>query len=296
MVCRAVWLVGLACMTGVAGAQRAPQMTAAQAIATIEKANGATLAPDTVDSVKAGEPTAPVTGVVSTFMDTWAVLQEAVRRGDNLVITHEPTFYNHRDQLTGWAAADPVVAAKLRYIEEHHLVVWRFHDGWHRHHPDGIFTGVVERLGWERWESLPAEPGKNPAFVMPETTVGELAAELQRKLGSPVVRVVGDPGMKVTKVALAPGAAGLESQVHALERGDVEVLVVGESAEWEATEWARDASAQGMHKALVVVGHEPSEEAGMEYCAKWLRGVLPGVRVDWLPAGSPYSLVDVPAR
>ena len=53
--------------------------------------------PDTVDTIKAGDPATPVTGIVTTFLDTMEVLQEANRRGLNLVITHEPTFYNHPD-------------------------------------------------------------------------------------------------------------------------------------------------------------------------------------------------------
>jgi putative NIF3 family GTP cyclohydrolase 1 type 2 len=282
-------------------AQSAPpmkSMTAREAIAAIEKANGAVLPTDTVDTIKAGDPNTVVTGVVSTFMDTWAVLQAAVAHGDNLIVTHEPTFYNHRDERTGWAASDPVVQAKLHYIEDHHLVVWRFHDGWHRHVPDGILTGVVARLGWGAYVVAASadSPMANSRFILPAQTVGELAQTVATKLHSPVVRVVGDPQLRVTRVGLAPGAGGLESQVHALEGADVEALVVGESAEWEATEYVRDASALGLHKALIVAGHEPSEEPGMEYCAQWLRGVLPGMRVDWIPAASPYALVIAPAR
>ena len=56
-----------------------------------------------------------------------------------------------------------------------------------------------------------------------------------------MVRVVGEPEMKVTKVAFSPGAAGFERETHALERNDVQVLLVGETREWETVEYAADA-------------------------------------------------------
>jgi putative NIF3 family GTP cyclohydrolase 1 type 2 len=102
------------------------------------------------------------------------------------------------------------------------------------------------------------------------------------------MRVIGDPSMPVTQVALLPGASGLTRQVKMLERDDVQVLVAGEAAEWETVEYARDAAAQGRHKALILLGHEVSEEAGMRYCAEWLKSVLPGVPIEYIRAGEPF--------
>ena len=270
-------------------------------IARIVAANGAAPVPGTVDTIKAGDPETPVTGIATTFMDTYEVLQKAVAAGDNLIITHEPTFYNHVDNRTLFPG-DAVVKAKLDYIEAHHLVVWRFHDGWHDHQPDGILKGVVEGLGWTGYQrAATSSPEAANLFLVPPTTVADLASALREKTGSPGVRVVGDPAMTVTQVALLPGAAGLAEQVRFLEREDVQVLVAGESAEWEAVEYVRDAAALarsggGKPKALILLGHEPSEEAGMRYCATWLKSVLPGMRIDFIPAGSPFSMISTPKR
>ena len=286
--------VALALCAVASAAAQAQHQTAQQVIDAIVKANGAALPPDTVDTIKGGDPNTPVTGIVTTFMDTFDVLQKAVAAGDNLVITHEPTFYNHVDSRTV-LPGDPVVAAKLAYIEQHHLVVWRFHDGWHRHQPDGILEGVVHQLGWESYRQ-PAISANMPAnlFHLPATTVAALAATLREKVGSPVVRVIGDPSATITQVGLLPGASGLIKQVTLMEREDVQALVVGEAPEWEAVEYARDATSEaraglGKPKAMIVLGHEPSEEAGMQYCATWLKTVLPGLRIDFIPAGSPFS-------
>jgi putative NIF3 family GTP cyclohydrolase 1 type 2 len=258
-------------------------LTAAEAIKRIIAATGATPPPNTVDTIKGGDPNAIVTGIATTFLDTYQVLEKAVADHKNLIVTHEPTFYNHPDDMTV-LGDDPVQAQKLAYIKEHHLVVWRFHDTWHMRYPDGILEGVIDEFGWKPYQST-TDPH---LFTIPQTTVAQLAATLRAKTGLHIMRVIGDPSMQVTQVGLMPGAAGLTRQVKLLERDDVQVLVAGESAEWEGVEYARDASAQGRHKALILLGHEVSEEAGMRYCAEWLKGVLPGIPIEYIRAGEPY--------
>ena len=49
--------------------------------------------------------------------------------------------------------------------------------------------------------------------------------------------------------------------------------------EWETIEYGADASAEGKHKALIILGHIPSEQAGMEDCAVWLKGFVTEVPV-----------------
>ncbi len=115
--------------------------------------------PDTVDTIKAGDPATPVTGVATTFLDTMDVLREAARRNENLVITHEPTFYNHRDD-TSFFKDDPVYKEKLAFIEQHHMVVFRLHDEIHMERPDPIGMALVEALGMTKNLDNPADPSR----------------------------------------------------------------------------------------------------------------------------------------
>ena len=258
-------------------------LTADVVIKRIIAATGATPPANTVDTIKAGDPNTVVTGIVTTFLDTYQVLEQAVADGKNLIVTHEPTFYNHPDDMSV-LGNDPVQTQKLAYVKEHHLVVWRFHDTWHLRKPDGILEGVIDEFGWKPYQST-ADPH---LFTLPPTTVSQLAAALRTKAGSRLIRVVGDPNMPVTHIGLLPGASGLQKQVKMLERDDVQVLVAGEASEWETVEYVRDAAAQGRQKALILLGHEVSEEAGMSYCAQWLKGVLPGIPVEFVKAGEPF--------
>jgi len=278
-------VVVLGAVTGTAAQER--QITAREVVADIQKRVGVEWDKNTVDTFKAGNPDATVTGIAVTMMATMDVLQRASAQGLNFVITHEPTFYAHLDTPEGMPENDPVWAEKREFIEKHGMVVWRFHDHWHKRKPDGIEAGMVRALGWENYQ----RPDNEHLFVMPDTTVKDLAEQVARKLGSLVVRYVGNPEMRLKKVALSPGSEGFESETHTLERDDVEVLLVGETVEWETVEYVDDAAAQGRRKALIVIGHIPSEQAGMEECTRWLKEFVKGVPIKFVPTKQPFSTV-----
>ncbi|MEO6802981.1 MAG: Nif3-like dinuclear metal center hexameric protein [Granulicella sp.] len=260
-------------------------LTAGDAFARIQKHYAAAPPAHTVDTLKAGDPETPVTGIATTMFDTMDVLREAARRGDNVVIAHEPSFYNHRDD-PAYFADDPVYKEKLSFIQQHHMVVFRLHDEIHSGDTDHILEGVYEALGWQRYPH-PGGPISQHLVTIPPTTLGQLAVFLKQRLNIRTLRVVGDPNLSITHVALLPGASGLQKQVFAL-RQPVEVLIAGESSEWETVEYVRDAAAQGRPKALILLGHQASEEPGMEQCAKDLRVLIPSIRVDHIVSGEPF--------
>jgi putative NIF3 family GTP cyclohydrolase 1 type 2 len=262
------------------------RLTAKQVAARIQSHVGIPWMVGTVDNFKAGNPDAQVTGIAVTMMATLDVLQRAAASGKNLVITHEPTFFNHLDAPDSLPQKenDAVLAAKRAFIAQHGLVIWRFHDHWHMRKPDGIEAGMVRALGWEKFQNHRDEH----LFVLPETSVEKLAADLGKRLGVGVIRVVGDPGMKCTKVALAPGATGFANETRALESNDVETLVVGETVEWETVEYVADAITEGKRKALIILGHISSEQAGMQECARWLKTFITEVPIEFFPTRDPF--------
>lgn len=282
--CKVAGIALLSC-SALASSQE-KHLAAREVISRIQARVGVPWQAETVDTFKAGNPDEPVTGVAVTMMATMDVLERAAASGKNLVITHEPTFYNHLDKLDVLPEKenDPVLAAKLAFIAEHHLVVWRFHDHWHRRTPDGIEAGMAHALGWEKQQ----DPENQYLFAVPETTLESLAADLKKKLDVHVLRVVGDPHLKIKKVALVPGASGLQKETLALERNDVDALVTGEPREWETVEYVADAVTQGKHKALIILSHIPSEQAGMEECTRWLKTFVSEVPVEFVPAKDPF--------
>jgi putative NIF3 family GTP cyclohydrolase 1 type 2 len=233
------------------------------------------------DTFKAGKPDTPVRGIATSGMSTFDLLRRAAADGKNFVITHEPTFYNDRD-VTTTLEADPVYLAKQKFIAEHDLVLWRFHDHAHAMKPDPLVAGSARALGWTQYAS-PTEPR---LYVLPATTLGELAADIARKLGDHAIRIAGDPAMKVSRVALGPGYG-----MPALTAG-VDVSVGGEIAESGGnTEYVLDAVAAGQPKGMIMLGHMMSEDHGMREVADWLKTFLTDVPIAFIPAGEPFSRV-----
>ena len=259
--------------------------TARQIIERIQKNVGVPWTTPTVDTFKDGNPDIPVTGIAVTMMATLDVLERAAASGKNLIITHEPTFYNHLDAIDVLESQkDPVLAQKRKFIADLNLVVWRFHDHWHARKPDGIQLGMTRELGWERFQDAHNEH----RFVIPETTLSELAGQVKTKLNIVALRAVGDPQMKVSKIGMLPGAAGSDRQIQMLEHDDVEALMIRETPEWETVEYIADANTEHRKKALIILGHIPSEQAGMQECTRWLKTFIHDVPIDFVPAREPF--------
>lgn len=269
----------------------ARNLTAAEAIARIQAAIPQKPPADTVDTIKAGDPSTIVTGIVTCFTDSMDVLRQAVVLHANLIVTHEPTFYNHRDQATLFTN-DPVYKKKLAYMRDHQLVIWRFHDQWHLLRPEPMTEAFTAAVGWQKYE----HPNDPLFFTLPPTTVDALAQDLQQKLHARIVRVVGDPNLGVTGVAYRPGASGEAAQITALERNDVQVLVAGEASEWETVMYTQDAQQQHRSKAIILLGHSTSETDGMQTAATWLRTLFPGLPIQYINSAEPYWLPGHPPQ
>lgn len=237
---------------------------------------------NTVDTLKTGDPQQKVQAVATTFLATTEVIERAIERGVNLIITHEPTFYGHTDE-TQWLEGDPVYEAKRRLIEEHHIAIWRFHDYLHSLQPDPTISGLLKTLDWTTYVS-PEQP-----FVcrLPPRALSDLVHEIKSRLGLASVRVVGDLKMTCESIGILVGACGGDMQIGALGRLALDVLVCGEIHEWETSEYVRDAMRLGHSQALIVIGHSVSEEDGMREIIPWLEARLPGVPITFIPTGHP---------
>jgi putative NIF3 family GTP cyclohydrolase 1 type 2 len=256
---------------------------ASKVIEAIIKNTGSPAIPGTVDVIKEGSQDTPVRGIVTSMFATMDVLKQAVNKNCNLIIVHEPLYYNHLDE-TKQLQNDQVFLEKQRYIREHKLVIWRFHDYIHSMKPDGVELGMVSKLGWKNY----TVNGTLDQFRLPETTLKELVKNLKQTFPQYTFYVIGDPEMKLSNVRLAPGSPGSMYHIELLEKDNVDVLLAGESPQWETYEYARDAVSQGRKKAVIFLGHVASEEAGMDYCSEWLKGFIKDIPVYYVEAGPSY--------
>ena len=274
------------------------KVTAQQIVDRSQKSVGVQWKPETVDTFKAGDPSTVVTGIVTTALASLDVLGRAAKAGANLIVSCEPTFYARADSPTPPArpdpgpgastsspqpASDPVFSAKDAFIKKHNLVVWRFSDHWRLRAPDPFAQGLANMLGWSKF-SESSDPRR---LSIPETSLDALVLHVKRSLkvrGG--MRIVGDPQLRIRKVALLPGSTPIAASVEVLP--GVDAIIAGEVREWESVEYVRDTLALGGKKALTLVGRIVSEGPGMQVCAQWLKTIVPEVTSTWISVGDPY--------
>ncbi len=244
---------------------------------------GADVIPNTVDVFKEGNPEAKVTGIVSCMFATMDVLKQAVDKGCNLIVTHEPIYYNHLDE-TSQLQHDPVYLEKKKFITDHQLIIWRFHDYIHSMLPDGILSGMASKLGWEKY----AVNAHLDHYKLSETKLKNLLKDLKTIFPDNAFYFIGNPEMQLTNVFFAAGASGSSLHIQMLKNDSVDVVIAGESPQWESYEYVRDAVSQGRNKAVIFLGHIPSEEAGMDFCAQWLKSFIVDIPVYFVESKASY--------
>ena len=258
-------------------------LTIQQAIDTIIAAVPGAPFPDTVDTIKAGDAAQEITSIIVTFLVTGEAIEKAIQQGANLIITHEPTFYNHLD-TTDWLKNHPVYQAKRRLIAENQIVIWRFHDYLHSVPPDSTVMGLLHELNWE----ANVTPEQLYLSQIQPLTLLELGQWVKMRLGLKTIRIVGDLTWHCERIAILPGFPPAEFQMDCLGDAGTDVLITGEIHEWETSEYVRDANHLGYKKGLIVIGHAASEEPGLRWIIPWLEKTLPGVAIHFVSSGSPF--------
>ncbi|MEC0124876.1 Nif3-like dinuclear metal center hexameric protein [Paenibacillus pabuli] len=245
---------------------------------------------NTVDQLITGSPNQTVTGVFVTFMPTQHVIEHAIQRGANLIIAHEPPFYNHHSH-TDWLAKDPVYETKNRLINEAGIAIYRCHDAIHRYQPDGITEGLVHALGWSSYV-VQRKPEADLLSFPEGMTVQLIAEHIKHSLGIEYLRVAGDPKMICRRAAVFVGFRGNGNlTIPLLHQEELDLIIAGEGFEWETPEYIRDAVQQGKQKALIMMGHAESEASGMQMLAERLTKNFPDLPVHFVGEQPVYRVL-----
>lgn len=265
-------------------------LTTVQTVIDALTANIRTVLPEpTVDRLLIGDSSRPVTGIVTTFMPTLSIMQQAASIGANLVIGHEGLFFSHHERSDGSPEGE-IEQLKRQQLEELDIAIFRLHDGIHRYGPDGITEGLVAKLDW----SAHVREYRPEACLLdiPSAPLREIASELKARLGLAYIRISGNPEAVFSRVGLLAGyRGGGKLTIPLLEAGDADLIIYGEGPEWETPEYVREAIRIGRQYGLIVLGHAESEDPGMEFLAESLSALFPHLPVRHLREESPLRVL-----
>lgn len=229
----------------------------------------------TCDTMKAGSPETEVTKVAVTMIATVDVIKAAVEWGAQLLITHEPTFFNVEDTDT----EEPFRRAKRQLIEELGITIYRFHDHMHYNKPDLICEGELRKMQLDGDVDYPGTFDLVRVTLRKPTPPAVLARMLEERLNLKHIRIFGNLNNPITNVSLMPGTPG--GVFEEFIREETELLMTGEAGEVCFGENVRDAAALGFNKTVFVLGHVGSERDGMSYAAELLQQQFPQLEVQY---------------
>ena len=240
----------------------------------------------TCDTLKAGDPNVEVTKVAVSMFATVDIVRQAQDWGAQLLIVHEPTYYNHWDDHSD----DYFEVEKRKIIEQSGLTIYRFHDHPHCTDPDIITTGEIQYLGLDCTMEKTDIFDLTRLHLVAPMTPRQLAKHIEDRLGIAHVRIAGAADAPCTSLSLMVGTpGGLEQE---LLRPETEIILTGEICEWALGEHVRDAAQMGYRKAILVLGHIGSERDGMKYTAQILKDRQPHLDVRYFEGGEVYTYSD----
>jgi putative NIF3 family GTP cyclohydrolase 1 type 2 len=256
---------------------------------------GAWVDPDkTVDRIIIGDPDTPVTRALVSWISGFRAVREAVARGCQMLVTHEPTFWTHANELATVERWDPLSARrrladrKLAFIEEHGLVVLRVHDTWDGMPEIGIPWAWVRHLGLGDRPVAVSRGSYQQRYDVEPVTLDALAARVAERtalLGEPAAQVIGAGDQMVSRVGIGTGCY---CDIETFLALGCDVSVVCDDGAWY-WQWLQLAADCG--HAVIRVNHGVTEEPGMVTLTHYINEHLPGVTAEHLPHGASFRLV-----
>lgn len=237
--------------------------------------------PDTVDTCKAGDPQRILHKVALCCIATPEVIRQAADWGADLLITHEPTYYDHWDHF---CETDPVAVKKRALIQATGMTLYRYHDHAHAARPDLIAAGELASLGWKgQFDGHTLLELEQPVSPL------ELARQAEERLHLGHVRIVGNIHSPVRTLAVCFGAWDM---LDIMRQVDADCYISGETSEWQACERIRDAWQMGENKSMLMLGHMGSEKDGMLHLARRLAAAYPDFESRYFDCGEVYTYPD----
>lgn len=233
----------------------------------------------TVDRVIAGDPEKEVRTVLVTWISSLDAVCDAIARGFDMLMTHEPTFYDHLDKEEAREQSE-VAREKKQLIEENGLVVVRNHDVWDR------FPEVGVPWAWARFLEMGDKPvetgwaGYQHRYDIEPISLEQLAKRIARKtatIGEAGVQMIGDGNQMVSRIGVGTGCC---CSTDCFESMGCDVSIVCDDG---SCYWANLQRAADQRHPVIRVNHNTSEEPAMITLTDYINANLPGVRAEYRP-------------
>jgi putative NIF3 family GTP cyclohydrolase 1 type 2 len=231
----------------------------------------------TVDTVEAGDPARPVKKAGVCWYPSIETIKAAHQAGCDLLICHEPLYWEHAAHAQTWRNKRPG-DAKTKFLEETGMVILRAHDTLDRWPEVGIRDSWARVLGLENPSPAQAGDPFRAIYRIKPVRLRDFARDVARRitpLGEDSVQVMGDPERVVSRPAIGVGC--ISPDAAEVEAGaDVVIVCFDGASYWRSRERLHE-----MGAAVITVEHGTSEMPGMESLCRHLAGKFPEVKFEY---------------
>ena len=199
---------------------------------------------------------------------TEEVINHAIDKGANMIITHHPLVFSNLNRVV----ANDYVGKRVMKLIEHHIACYAMHTNFDIHRM-GILaekklglehTIALEPIVLDGKEDVNVGIGRIGSLLNDPVTLGSYAAKVRESFGLPYVRVYGDESQMVGTIAISPGSG--KSEISTALRAGADVLITGDIDHHSGI----DAMAQGL--CIIDAGHYGVEHIFIEYISMQLKG------------------------
>lgn len=224
-------------------------------------------------------------GKVCIALDaTDEVIEEAIRRGADLLLTHHPLIFSPIKRVT----ADDFTGRRIVKLLRHDISYYAMHTNFD---VMGMADAAADEMGLKErqvlditYEDEISKEGIGRYGKLPQVmTLEECASYVKQVFRLESVKIYGEPGSAIECAAISPGSG--KSMIKAAVAAGAEVLITGDIEHHEGL----DAMAQGL--MVIDAGHYGIEKIFVPYMVEYMKREFPGLEIFAAKEKNPFWIM-----
>lgn len=222
-----------------------------------------------------GNPDTEVKGIGVAWYLAMDVIEQAIEKGLNFLLIHEPNLFYCSKSLHWYTCllptTNPVNLKKMKLLIDNTICVYTAHSNWDLQKEVGMQPVFAKALGMT--DEITRDKAVGIYRIAP-TPFSELTKNVKSKVGLERMRVQGDPDKTISTVAV--GFGGMGAIVDAIIANNADAGIFGEINEFSFIA-AREAGV-----GLIETTHMVSESIGFQGAADAMKEKLPDLNIEFL--------------
>ena len=236
----------------------------------------------TRDRILFGNENQEVKKIGGCWVATNRVIEKALEKGINFIISHENIFYTTGTHLETKLVES--IEHKKDLLSKGNICVYRCHDVWDSIPEYGVSDVWAKKLGFDFKDRV--INSYYQSANIPKQTVSQLAKHVANVLkddGEEGVYVFGDVNKEVSRLAIGTGAG---TDIFEMLEFNPDVVIVADDGitNYKDAQYAIDNDLP-----MIVVNHAGCEIGGLKNMVNYFNDKLPNLNVEYLDEGFKIS-------